>query len=97
MSRAALIYKVISNSATEAEKKELDQWLELSPENKEEFNNLKALLEEDTKLSAAQNLDGFIAVRKQMLLKKQKAIKSKGLLIFTLSIRIVTDSVSVTR
>lgn len=45
MDRSSLIYKVLSNEATETERKELDEWLSQSEENKIEFNDIKLLWE----------------------------------------------------
>lgn len=45
MDRSSLIYKVLSNEATETQRKELDEWLSQSEENKIEFNDIKLLWE----------------------------------------------------
>ncbi|MBS1680971.1 MAG: DUF4974 domain-containing protein [Bacteroidetes bacterium] len=45
MDKTALIHKVLSNTATEVEKKELEDWLLQSPENQTEFEDIKLLWE----------------------------------------------------
>jgi len=45
MDRVSLIFKVLSGDASDEEKAQLDNWIRQSDENKEEYLNVKLLLE----------------------------------------------------
>lgn len=45
MDRTSFIYKVLSGKASETERKELNEWISFSHDNKSEFHNIKLLCE----------------------------------------------------
>lgn len=81
MDKTSLIYKVLSAEANESEKKELENWLSQSEENKIEFNDLKLLWEAskdpDQSITKNQLQDGFIKIKALMEAKLKKRQQNK--------------------
>ncbi|HEV8512749.1 MAG TPA: FecR domain-containing protein, partial [Cyclobacteriaceae bacterium] len=76
MNKTSLIYKVLSAQADESEKKELEEWMAQSQENKIEYSNLQllweALTHPDPSLPKTQLDEGLSKIRGLMQLKKLK-------------------------
>jgi len=75
MDHLSLIYKVLSDEATAQEKEELERWLRESPENREEFEDLKLIWEYTP--SEADNLVANDAVFEKIRLRAKAHLKRK--------------------
>lgn len=81
----ALIYKVLSNTATEEEKLRLEKWIGQSAENREEFENIKLLCCTTNASAFGQQAsldDGFEKVRQKVRMKI-RAKRRRRFLLFT--------------
>lgn len=79
MDKTSLIYKVLSNAASETERKELDEWLSQSEENKIEFNDVKLLWEtsKDSDQSFSKNgLSKIKAVMQSKLRRREQSTRN---------------------
>lgn len=81
----ALIYKVLSNTATEEERLRLEKWIGQSAENREEFENVKLLWFSAYTTTFEDNRtddDGFARIRQKVRMKT-RAKRRRRFLLFT--------------
>ena len=87
MNRTPLIYKVLSNAASESEKKAMEDWLEESEENKTEFDNVKLLWETsnnpDSSFPKIQMVEGLTKIKALMQPKFMRRERSWRNLVWT--------------
>ena len=81
MNKTPIIYRVLSGTASEPEKKELDEWLALSEGNRLEFDDIKLLWEnsspQDQSIPKSQFYDGLIKIKALMQHKLKKRERNK--------------------
>jgi ferric-dicitrate binding protein FerR (iron transport regulator) len=82
-----LIHRVLTNNATERERKELTDWIEASSENKEEFHNIRLLWShENSYIEQEKNWGGFSKIKDQIEheIRKQKRVRViRAIVLFT--------------
>jgi ferric-dicitrate binding protein FerR (iron transport regulator) len=72
-----LIHRVLTNHATDSEKKELSDWISASSENKEEFHNIR-LLWSHANSTIDQNGGGFSNIRDRIEREIRKRKRSQA-------------------
>ena len=61
-----LIHRVLTNTATDSERKELSDWIAASHENKEEFHNIRLLWSQTNSTIDQNPSEGFSKIRTQI-------------------------------
>lgn len=93
MNKTPLIYRVLSGKASELEKKELEEWIAQSEDNRIEFDDLKLLLEnspeQDQLPPKSQFYDGLTKIKALMQLKLRKRERNKRAVVLIIFIAVI--------
>ncbi|MBX2968317.1 MAG: DUF4974 domain-containing protein [Cyclobacteriaceae bacterium] len=77
MDRVSYIYRVLSGVASEVEKQELEDWIAMNPENKEEFENIRLLWESEQHTKSVSSQESDRDFEKLNTLIKQQQVRKK--------------------
>ena len=98
MDRTTLIYRVLSDKATDTEKKELEEWIALSEANKTEYDDIK-LLWQNAKHAGSPGpdfhfYDGLEQIKALMRRKHRKRRRKRAVIISTALVLIALMAVA---